>query len=225
MQPKYGTFALALLCLNLTGCALNRSEIKLNAPVVTTQANPAGSKGAIFFRSISDKRVFEQAPRVPSTPSLGFEGADKASDDVKARAIARKRNSYGNAMGDVLLDEGQTVTSVMREYLAAAFTQAGYTIENDAMADSLPTVIDVDIKKFWSWMQPGFWAITLNADIQADLKVAGAPKPKTIAAHVEYREASAHDGAWMVVIQKALIEFRAQAVAFGVAGADSVAKK
>lgn len=225
MKIKSGTIALALVCLALTGCATSRSEIKLNTPVVASTTSTTGSKGAVFIRTISDKRSFEQAPSDPSIPSLGFEGAAQASDALKGRAIGRKRNTYGKALGDVLLEDGQTVTSVVRENLVAAFTDAGYKVETDAMAASLPTVIDVEIRKFWSWFQPGFWAITLSADIQADLKLAGAAKPNTIDVHVEDKRQTATDGAWMVIMQQALNDFRRQVAAQGVKSADAVAQQ
>jgi hypothetical protein len=40
--------------------------------------------------------------------------------EVKARAIGRKRNTYGKALGDMVLEGGQTVEGVVREYLVIA---------------------------------------------------------------------------------------------------------
>ena len=144
-----GGIAMAVMCLALTGCATSRSELKLSAPTPVAAAGPV--KGAVFIRTVSDQRAFQQAPSDPSIPSLGFEGATQASADLKARAIGRKRNTYGKALGDVLLENGQTVTDVVRENLAAAFTEAGYKVETDPLAASLPLVIDVDVKQFWAW--------------------------------------------------------------------------
>jgi hypothetical protein len=206
------TFVLSMVCLALGGCATSRSELKLSAP---TPVAAASTKGAVFIRSINDMRKFEQAPSDPSIPSLGFEGATQAADTLKARAVGRKRNSFGKAMGDVLLEDGQTVTQVMRDSLVAAFAEAGYKVESDPMAPSLPVVVDVDVTKFWAWFQPGFWAITLNADIVADVKVAGRTTPQTITVHSEDKRQMATDGAWMEIVQVGLKDFRAQVAATG----------
>jgi uncharacterized lipoprotein YajG len=201
---------LSILLLGLGGCATSRSELKLTAPAVVAPSAAAATKGAVYIRTINDQRKFEQAPSDPSIPSLGFEGATQAPDALKARAIGRKRNTYGKALGDVLLEDGQTITQVMRENLSAAFTQAGYTVESDAMAATLPTVIDVDVKEFWAWFQPGFWAITLHADIVADIKLAGQATPKTISVHAEDKRQMATDGAWMEIVQQGLNDLRSQ---------------
>ena len=34
---------------------------------------------------------------------LGFEGSAKSTAEIKARAIGRKRNGFGKALGDVLI--------------------------------------------------------------------------------------------------------------------------
>lgn len=209
MNRVTGAVVLAMLGLALTGCATSRSELKLSAPKAVTPV-AATTKGAVFIRNITDQRQFEQAPSDPSVPSLGFEGATNADTTLKARAIGRKRNTYGKAMGDVLLDDGQTVTQVMRENLIAAFTEAGYKVETDPMADSVPMVIDVDVKKFWAWFQPGFWAITLNADIVADIKLVGNATAKPITVHTQDKRQMATDGAWMEIVENGLKDFRAQ---------------
>jgi hypothetical protein len=162
---------------------------------------------------VKDERIFEQAPKEASTPSLGFEGADKATAETKTRAIGRKRGGYGKAMGDVLLQSGQTVESVIRENLSAALVQAGYQVKNENTAGQSPLVIEVHIKQFWAWFQPGFWAITLNANIGTDLIVSGAQSPISINSHTEVNRQAATESAWMDIIDKALEDYRAQVVA------------
>src|SRR5262245_10713686 len=81
----------------LAGCATTRSEVSIPSPVRPAAA-ATPTHGIAVIRSVKDERVFEQAPSEPSTPSLGFEGSEKATADVKARAIGRKRNAFGKAM-------------------------------------------------------------------------------------------------------------------------------
>lgn len=196
--------------LLMTGCATSRSEIKLQSPtVVAPAASATSAPHVVVIGKITDERVFEEAPKDPSTPSLGFGGAGKASDDVKARAVGRKRNSYGKALGDVLLQPGQTVESVIRENLVAAFEQAGYQVKGEADAGPSPLVVDVHIKQFWAWFTPGFWAITLDDNIVTDLVIHGAAAPIVVRTHVEDKHQVATESDWMQIVGKGLDAYRA----------------
>lgn len=204
------TVAVLGVCAAMAGCATSRSEIRLSSPVAMSSSTAAPSGRTVMIRSVKDERAFEQAPRDPSTPSLGFGGADQASAELKSRAIGRKRNTYGKGLGDVLLQSGQTVEGVVRENLAAALEHAGYQVKSEDAAGPSPLVMDVHIKQFWAWFQPGFWSITLNTNIVTDLDLSGATSPTTISVHTEDSRQAATDSAWMEVVRKALDDYRAQ---------------
>ena len=196
----------------LGGCATSRSELQLAPP--TAKAAPANPNArAVVIRSIADDRVFAQAPPEPSPPSLGFEGADAAAADVKVRAIGRKRNTFGKALGDVLLQPGQTVTGLVRDNLAVAFQDAGYRVVTDPATAPGALTVDVHVTKFWSWFQPGFWAITLAADVETKLDLSGGGLPEPVTVHVEESRQMANDGAWMEIVDKALTAYRVAAEA------------
>jgi len=72
--------------LLLSGCATTRSELRVAAPPPAATA-VADHAPLIRIRSIVDARVFEQDPDHPSTPSLGFGGAEAATAELKSRAI------------------------------------------------------------------------------------------------------------------------------------------
>jgi hypothetical protein len=205
--------ALAALIVSacVTGCATSRSEITLKAPI--SAAATATSGQVVVIRSVADERVFEQAPKDPSIPSLGHEGSENASAETKASAIGRKRNTWGKALGDVLLDNGATVAGVVRENLATALTQAGYQVKDESAAGSAPLIIDVHIKQFWAWFRPGFWSITLNTDIATDLLFSGMPQPTSVTIHAEESRQIATDSAWMEIVEKALGDYRTQVAA------------
>lgn len=206
------------LSVSLVGCATSRSEIKLQAPTVAPSPVTAAQTGrVVVIKSVEDERVFEQAPPDPSTPSLGFGGSDTATAQVKSQAIGRKRNGFGKALGDVLLQQGQTVQDVVRKNLKVALEQSGYQVKLQADAGANPVVLDVHIKKFWSWFQPGFWAITLHSDIATELQVEGRGTPIEIDAHAEDKRQMATDKAWMEITQQGLDDYRAKVVQ-GVAG-------
>jgi len=195
----------------LGGCATSRSELRVTAPAgpPTTTAN--ANAPAAYIRTVKDERVFEQAPSDPSTPSLGFEGAANATAEAKARAIGRKRNTYGMALGDVFLQDGQTVEGIVRENLAAALRDAGYNVRNDAPGTSPSLVIDVHIRKFWAWIRPGFWAITVNTDIATDLNLSTTSSPVPVVVHVDDGRAFVTDAAWLETVDKALQAYRREA--------------
>lgn len=206
-------------CAVLAGCATSRSEISLDQPATSAAGMAQASAAApsngrvVVIRSVTDERHFEEAPDEPSTPSLGFEGADKATAAIKARAIGRKRNGFGKAMGDVLLEPGQTVVSVVRLNATEALEAAGYRVEDAASAGTAPLFLDIHVKKFWAWFQPGFWAVKLNTNIATDIDISSAAKPETISVHAEQSNLAATDGAWMDIVKKALAEYRGQLTA------------
>jgi hypothetical protein len=213
MKTLMQSLAALLLCAGLIGCATTRSELNIAGPAAAKA--PAAKTGkTIVIRSVTDERVFEQAPKQPNIPSLGFEGADKATAEVKARAIGRKRGGFGKAMGDVLLENGQTVAGVVRQHLTSALEQAGYQVINDAgKAPAGSQVVDVHIKQFWTWINLGFWAYLTN-HITTDLTFSGQPQP--IVVDVEKKETyyvAIVESDWPKVVGQALDEYRNQVVA------------
>ena len=85
---------------------------------------------------------------------------------MKSRAIARKRNGYGKALGDILLEEGQTVQSVIYEATRNSLYSLGYDVVNnpeEAKSDAI--VVDISIDKFWAWFMPGVWTLSLKSEI------------------------------------------------------------
>jgi hypothetical protein len=223
-RSNFWSLAVGLLAIGLVGCATNRSEIKLASPVTAVPAAKAGAAAeakpeaatsgvptrTIVLRSVTDERSFEERPSDPSHPSLGFEGSSGATAETRARAIGRKRNTFGQALGDVLLENGQTVTGVMSDSITASLTQAGYRVVTDpAAAAPGDPVLDVHIKGFWSWFQPGFWAIKLHADIVTQIDV-NPGTPFTVEVHAQDSRQAATEKAWMQAIEKGLAEYRAQ---------------
>lgn len=212
MQTRtWGAAALLLASAILGGCATSRSEVKLAGPDAL-QSAPVTKQRAVVIRSVRDERQFAENPSDPSMPSLGSGGAGAATDAVKARAIARKRNGFGQALGDVLLEDGQTVTGVVRDNLASAFRQAGYRVAPDAAsAGANPLLVDVRIKKFWAWFTPGMMAITLQANIDTDVQISDGGTTTQVSVNARDDRMAATEGAWVEIVQKALAAYRAEA--------------
>jgi hypothetical protein len=185
-----------------TGCATNRGILDVK---VTEPQNPASGKAVVIAR-VTDNRVFELAPKEASIPSLrGGEIADKA---ITSRAIARKRNGYGKALGDILLPEGRTVEALVREALVKSFREAGYRVVDGAdKGNAVP--IEADIEQFWSWMTPGFWAISLEFEAKVKIKgdVPSFKNGETVRGYIELHTQAAGTGAWQNTINKGIAVF------------------
>lgn len=190
-MKRIGIIGLAVAAALLAGCVTGRSELKLasasappqpGSPEAKLAAAPAAAPNGktIFVRAVSDERVFEEKPRDPATPSLGNGGLAAATPEIKARAFGRKRNGYGKAMGDIVLDEGQTVAGVVRESVVVAFKDAGFQVAEGAAPPEGAIVVDVHIKQFWEFYTPGFWAVSVTANVEAQVDRAGATAPVMI---------------------------------------------
>ncbi|CAM3356656.1 flagellar biosynthesis protein [Halomonas lysinitropha] len=194
--------------VSLSGCATSRSEITVAVPEASSEYYNSIGKDVVIGKVI-DRRTFEESPRDPSIPSLGSGGVSQATDEVKARAVGRKRNSYGKALGDILLQGGQTVEEVVRSSLALALQEAGYNVLNDlAELGEDALVMDVYIDEFWAWFNPGFWAITLNTRITTDLKLRSGGSTELVTIHAKERRQMATESAWIEMIEKALQDYR-----------------
>ncbi len=204
---------LGLVAVIAAGCATNRSEVPLSVPLAATAQVSAWKGVSVVIRSVRDERLFEIAPSDPSIPSLGFEGSANATQELKSRAIARKRNTFGKALGDVVLQEGKTVPDLIRDTLNTAFEQAGYMVSPAAEAGSSPLFVDVRITRFWAWMTPGFWALTFEARIETDLEVQGRHSVVSIKAYANDSRQLGTDSAWIDIVSKGLQEYQAQATA------------
>jgi hypothetical protein len=153
-----------------SGCATSRGILNIN---IEPHKNPDSGK-AVKIARVTDIRAFEEKPRDPSIPSL--KGAEIDDKSITSRAIARKRNTYGKALGDVLLPEGSTVEGLIGDVVANSFRDAGYNVlrrDDPGYANALP--VEVDVEQFWSWMMPGFWSLSLECESRVKIKAPVAP--------------------------------------------------
>ena len=155
--------------LVLSGCVTSRSEVAVNfVPPANVQANASNGKKVLI--STVDERVFQVSPRNPATPSLkNDEVTDKS---ITERAIARKRNGYGMALGDVLLPSGRTLSQLVNQSVASAYQQAGYEVVTEPSAAD--TKVKVHIVEFWSWFTPGFFMVDVSSKSLVRIEMPGA---------------------------------------------------
>lgn len=158
--------AIGSIAMLASGCAANRSEVSIG---VTATANPQTGRYA-KITEVRDLRTFEVNPSNPSRESLG--NADEIKNPtITARAYARKRNGFGQAMGDVFLPEAQSVAGVVADTARQALREKGYAVVEDGSpyyASALPLALDIE--HFWSWIRPGFWALEMRAESDVVMK-------------------------------------------------------
>lgn len=193
----------ALFAASLSACALDRSTITLDQAKVDI---PAGSKlTPVKIVNVTDGRYFDPAPPNPDTPSLAKE--DIGNTALKARAIGRKRNGYGMALGDVVLPEGTTVSGVVRTAVANGFKLAGYRVVEAGDPDfDKAAPVDVRVDKFWCWVQMGFWSLKVHNASEVDLTgVPGAAQPKlTVQGGVADKSMAVTESRWKETASKGL---------------------
>jgi hypothetical protein len=194
----------------LAGCASSRGTLDFSPP----QSRNLGNGPAVRIASVTDARVFAVDPPDPSIPSLKH---DEIKDSaITSRAIARKRGSFGNAVGDILLPEGRTVADLVRAAVARGLREGGYRVlveADEGYADAAP--IDVEIRKFWMWITPGFWAMHLEFRNAVALKgpigpLAGNPE---VGGYVRLPTQAATTGAWTNTLKQGLENFNVNLIA------------
>ena len=196
---RIASYSLALSIL--AGCAVGRTTVDVSVPQGT---NPATGK-YVRIDSVQDKRDFVVAPPSPDIASLDPNG--DSSDASKARAIGRKRNGYGKALGDVALPEGKTVAGLVETALANVFQEAGYAVVKQGdpnFAAAAPVKAKID--DFWAWMQPGFWAITTNqkSELQLSGDVGALHGEQTVKTHVSASKQVVTSSDWQEIVEKGL---------------------
>ncbi|WP_052433580.1 hypothetical protein [Sulfurospirillum arsenophilum] len=197
--------------LFFNGCAAKRGEVALAVPTTNAEAVPSNAQ-QIYINSVVDKRVFEVKPSEPNIPSL--DPSEPQTDTIKARAVARKRNGYGMAMGDIVLNANQTVNSVIKDSLKEALKSKGYqVIENKDQITPQTYIADVKIVKFWSWMNPGAFAITLSCEIETNVNMKKEGDPQAYNIHVKAADSyqMGTESNYIEIMQIALQKYIAEA--------------
>lgn len=205
-----------VLCLAasvvLLGCATGRTVISLPPLKAGTPVAAKSVVKAVTIEPVMDERVYEDAPTDPSTPSLGLELASRASDAIKARAVARKRHGYGLAQGDVLLGSADTAARVVHENLSFAMRAAGVKVAERGEGDGAEEVVKVRLKHFWLWLEPGVMVGTIRSRITTTIQM-GQEAPWSVTAETSQPGQIFSEEAWTHAVELALEAYRKQVAA------------
>lgn len=194
----------AFVALSVSACATNRSEIPIAAPV---SEQPKGSAYA-KITEVRDLRQFSVNPKDPSQPSLGSQ-EEIQDPKITGRALARKRNGFGMALGDVTLPQSMSVASLVHNSAKKALQDKGYVVVEDSSpeyARALP--LSIDIEQFWTWIHIGFTELTFTFNSTVNLKGSGllVSDPSVVKTQALHTSAFGTESHWTLAIQKGVNE-------------------
>lgn len=195
---------LVVLIVMASGCATSRGILDVR---ISPSSNPSSGK-AVTIVSVSDQRQFELRPNNASIPSL--KNGEISDSTITDRAIARKRNGYGKALGDILLPEGRTVQALTREALTRAFREAGYRVLEKGDKDfGNAAPVHAEIEQFWAWITPGFWAAALEFETRVKLtgNIESLSNGESVRGYVRLKTQTATGSRWLNTINKGLQNF------------------
>jgi hypothetical protein len=110
-------------------------------------------------------------------------------------------------MGDILLPEGHTVEQLVGTALTRGLRGAGYRVllqGQEGYEQAVP--LEADIRRFWTWISPGFWA--LHLEFEARIQVTGPVEPfvrsEEYKGYVRLATQAATTRAWLNTVNKGL---------------------
>jgi hypothetical protein len=190
--------------LTQTGCVTGRRTFSVPIP---TDAHTTATKGPIYISSVTDDRVFQNKPRDPSTPSIDGD-VTSMSAEQKNHMIGRQRNTWGHAMGDIALADGDTVTNRAKALVEEGLRRKGYEISEDPAA---PASLAISVEEFWAWMSPGAFALSFEAKVttKLTLKNEHGTAKTTVRGHGLNHGQFVKDGNWLEALEPAFKEYLA----------------
>jgi len=200
---RLGAVAVAVAAVLLSSCSgAKRSTIDMRP----TYSEGDPPRAFAMITQVRDARRFEERPLDPSVPSL-WDAEELKNPAITSRAIARKRDGWGMALGDVLLPEGRTVEQVVREAVTKALREKGYAVVDERSADreqALP--LEVTIQQFWSWASPGI--PLMSAEFEGILVMRSSAllnnEEELVRGHARIRAFGIGDGQWLIVMRQGL---------------------
>ena len=199
------SFMLVFLMIVGTGCALNRGIL----PITERESHVNTTGVPVQIHKIVDMRHFSLSPREASMPSLKYSN-EINNKKITERAVARKRNGYGMALGDILLPEGKTVNGLIKSVAIKALRNRGFRVVSVSDSEYNKAIpVELQIIQFWSWMRPGFFKITLTNRTEVILKspLFNPSKQLIVSSEAIHSTAGAGTSAWRTIINKGLNVF------------------
>jgi hypothetical protein len=189
-----------------SGCATNRSTLNIGTP--SLQSNSACNAATVVSVSAFDNRSFQDNPSDPAIPSIGFGGLATADKSMLSRAIGRKRNGFGKALGDVFLGEGQSVQGLVTESVVKAL-EGMDACRKLATKVGSPADLRISVKEFWSYLDVTFTHLILTTRIVA--RISMGEREEEIVSIESTRYMVVTEKKWTDCMKRALLKFETKA--------------
>lgn len=164
-------------------------------------------KTKIYIESVKDVRTFENDPKQASTPSLYKHNVNEVSAKEKQKYIGRTRNGYGKGLWNVILENNQNVSLVLKSRIEEAFRSNGFlVVKNENEIDKDTISVNARIEKLWTYMTLGAVKVGLNADISTSLSVNNKELSTVINRKEEYFLVNQND--YANIIKSSLAEYK-----------------
>lgn len=198
-------FLLAIIAaFMLCGCASKGIFVTLPDEQAPSSIS---KKTKIYIESVKDVRTFENDPKQASTPSLYKHNVNEVSAKEKQRYIGRTRNSYGKGLWNVVLENNQRTTSIVRARIEDAFRSNGFQIvKNENEIDKDTIKVNASIEKLWTYMTLGATKVGLNADISTTLSINNKELNTVIKRKEEYFLINQND--YANIVKSSLAEYK-----------------
>ena len=183
----------------------------LNVPAASEAV--AADARPVVVEVVEDQREFQVNPRDPSIPSLKEGAAYDLDAEGRKRAIARKRGSYGMALGDILLEGDQTVETITRDLVAKGLAERGFRVLGAGEPVPEDTIrMRVGIREFWAWFSPGFWAVSMEAKMKIRFDVVDATGSRRfeVSAYGINKGQSGREANWLLAYDRAFEDYLAK---------------
>jgi hypothetical protein len=175
-------FALTLLPF-LGGCGVR--TYKMDKVPVKRIAEPAANAPRIRITRVTDHRQFAPIKtKVVGQPVM--KKKDLATPDSGQRIVGVINGNKPTLFYQ--LPQEQTVVLLATQAAANAFRGKGYTVVTTDDPTAMP--VELDIQKFWYWIEPGFWTLKVNCDILVDVKssaLASSAGSDQATCHTDFR--------------------------------------
>ena len=100
----------------------------------------------VFIDKYTDTRRFATNASTPDQPTYNPRAG--LDDDAKSRIIARKRDGFGKALGDILLKDNLTTEKLVRNIVAQSFVNAGYNVVTED-PENKAIKCNITVNKLW----------------------------------------------------------------------------
>ena len=212
VKPNFLLLSIVACLMLLSGCAISTSTIDIDTSKLSV-SNQQEASETVYVRTVVDEREFVEGKKDSSKHAIN--PIDKKLIGKKPIVIGRKSNYMGIPLSNIILPETQNVSMLAKSAIESALIENGWNVlKNESEINNRTKIVDVKVLRFWTWVTPGFWSITLWADIKSDVPKSPSSNEKvTIEGKYSENFQTGVESNYRKVLQEAYDAFEADAKA------------